>query len=409
MNVLVVHSELGVLRGGGENFTRNLFTAFAQRGHNVSAAFLADRTGRYPITLPARIKPIPITGWWSRNPGQRAISCLRRYLPSGQRYQRAWDRLQQGASWRAVRWHDRRFERRLERDFAHLWGEFDAVYVHASTRLASKIAKHCPTILRLPGPVTAEVAPTLQMVDAVCANGDALKCIREFLGDQAIELPIGIDTDCFLPEGPSVKADLGWNENDQVVGYVGRLTHLKGVDVLAAAFHEVSSIFPNAKLLIVGNGAEAGYIRSVLAKEVLHGRVHIERDVEHERLPYWYRAIDVLVMPSRYENFSNAMLEAMSCRIPFVASDIGGNRILAAANAGWLFEPGSVSSLVECIRNALADTSELKARGASACHYARKCCSWNVSAAHLEAIIASLSLGIEIEQQRSSVLRACHS
>ena len=409
MNVLVVHSELGVLRGGGENFTRNLFAAFAERGHNVSAAFLADRTGKYPITLPARIKPIPIAGWWSRNPGQRAISCLRRYLPSGGRYQRAWDRVQQGASWRAARWHDRRFERRLERDFAHLWGEFDAVYVHASTRLASKIAKHRPTILRLPGPVAAEAAPTLRMVHAVCANGDALKCIREFLGDHALELPIGIDAERFGPSGRSVKAELGWSDGDQVLGYVGRLTHLKGVDVLAAAFHEISSILPNARLLIVGNGAEATYIRSVLAKEVLLGTVHIEPDVDHEKLPYWYRAMELLIMPSRYENFSNAMLEAMACGVPFVASDIGGNRILAAVNAGWLFEPASVSSLVTRIRSSLADTFELKKRAAFACDYARKFCSWNVSAGHLEAIIASLSLRVETEKERSSVFQACRS
>jgi glycosyltransferase involved in cell wall biosynthesis len=409
MNVLVVHSELGVLRGGGENFTRNLFAAFAQRGHNVSAAFLADRAGRYPLTLPAKIKAIPIPGWWSRNPGQQAISCLRRYLPPGERYQRAWDRLQQGASWRAISWHDRRFQRRVERDFAQLWGEFDAVYVHASTNLANTIAKYRPTILRLPGPVAAEAAPALRVIDAVCANGDALKCIRGLLGDQAIELPIGIDTDCFRPDPSSVKSELGWTHSEQVVGYVGRLTHLKGVDLLAAAFHEISSIVPNAKLLIVGNGAEAGYIGSVLAKEVSQGRVHIERDVEHERLPYWYRAMDVLVMPSRYENFSNAMLEAMSCGVPFVASDIGGNRILAAANAGWLFEPGSLSSLIACIRNALSDTSELRARGASACHYTRKCCSWNVSAEHLETIIASLRRRTDSQHQPSSVLRACHS
>jgi hypothetical protein len=42
MKILVLHSELGVLRGGGENFTRNVFVAFAERGHDVSAAFIAD-------------------------------------------------------------------------------------------------------------------------------------------------------------------------------------------------------------------------------------------------------------------------------------------------------------------------------------------------------------------------------
>ena len=62
MNVLVLHSELGVLQGGGETFSKNLFTAFAERGHQIEAAFVADSAGKYPMALPRCIKPIPIPG-----------------------------------------------------------------------------------------------------------------------------------------------------------------------------------------------------------------------------------------------------------------------------------------------------------------------------------------------------------
>jgi len=118
MKVLVVHSELGVLRGGGENFTRNLFSAFADRGHNVQAAFLADHKSRYPIPLPSNIAPIPIPGWWSRNAGQDFFSFIRGHLPRKDHFRTAWDRLQEAVSWRILRWHERRFQRRVERDFA---------------------------------------------------------------------------------------------------------------------------------------------------------------------------------------------------------------------------------------------------------------------------------------------------
>jgi hypothetical protein len=92
MNVLVLHSELGVLRGGGENFTRNLFTAFAERGHCVAAAFVADHNGSYPLPLPAVIQPIPIRGWWSSSLGQATLSSLGRCLPPHSRYRKDWDR-----------------------------------------------------------------------------------------------------------------------------------------------------------------------------------------------------------------------------------------------------------------------------------------------------------------------------
>ena len=52
MKILVLHAELGILRGGGENFTRNLFVEFSKRGHEVCAVFGADLKGSYPIPLP---------------------------------------------------------------------------------------------------------------------------------------------------------------------------------------------------------------------------------------------------------------------------------------------------------------------------------------------------------------------
>src|SRR5712691_9530403 len=111
MKVLILQSELGVLRGGGENFTRNLFTAFAARGHRVAAAFVTDRRGRYPIPLPSSIEPLPIRGWWSRKLGQATLSSVGSCIPFESRFRMGWDRVQEAICWRTVRWHDRRFQR----------------------------------------------------------------------------------------------------------------------------------------------------------------------------------------------------------------------------------------------------------------------------------------------------------
>jgi glycosyltransferase involved in cell wall biosynthesis len=394
MKVLVLQSELGVLRGGGENFTRNLFTAFAARGHRVAAAFVADRSGRYPIPLPAGIEPIPIRGWWSRKLGQALLSSVAGCIPFESPLRAGWDRGQEAICWRTIRWHDRRFQRRIEHEFALRWTDFDIVYVHGNAILASRVARYRPTVLRLPGPVTAELAPVLRRVHAVCANGDALAQIRRFLGDHAIELPLGIDTQLFMPGSTSVRTALGWTGQHRVVGYVGRLAHLKGVDLLAAAFREMSRTLPEARLLIIGSGEEEGKIRSVLAQELAHGIVHIERDVNHEQLPEWYRAMDLLVMPSRYENFSNTVLEGMACGIPFLASDIGGNRIFAETGAGWLFDSESVASLTSRLRSINGHPSEMKARGTVGTRYARERYTWVASAECLEGIIAS-RLGVK--------------
>ena len=394
MKVLVLQSELGVLQGGGENFTKNLFTAFAARGHRIMAAFVADRRRRYPLPLPPPLEPLPIPGWWSSTLGQATLASVRRYMPHTSRFRAQLDRVQEALAWRVFAWHSRRFQRRVEDEFARRWYDFDVVYVHSDVILASKVARYRPTVLRLPGPAAAELAPVLLAVPAVCANGDALARIRPFLGDHALELPIGLDERCFAPGRTAVRAALGWTEQHQVVGYVGRLTHLKGGDLLAAAFHALAQVAVNARFLIVGAGEALRNMRALLASELARGIVHIESSVNHEQLPEWYRAMDVMVLPSRYENFSNAMLEAMACGVPCLASDIGGNRMLAETGAGWLFEPNSVSALQACLQDVLARPSEIRARGRIAAQYVRGRYSWAVSAERLAWIMAS-RLGVQ--------------
>ncbi len=389
MKILVLHSELGVLRGGGENFTRNLFNAFRKRGHRVAAAFVADRRGRYPFSLPVGVEPIPLTGWWSRQLGQAELLSIGSWIPPTSRLKHHWDRIRGGICWRVHRWHENRFLRRTEQVFADRWTEFDAVYVHGSSNLAHLASRYRPTVLRLPGPVSAELAPVLRRVHAVCANGDALAQVREFLGDHAIEIPLGVDSETFSPGPISVRRALGWPEQSCVVGYVGRLIHIKGVDLLAAAFRDVSKVAKDARLLIVGSGEEEWMIRSILRKEFASGLVHVESDVPHLQLADWYRAMNLFVMPSRYENFSNAIVEALACGVPFLASDVGGNRELAATGGGRLFQQQSIQSLSTCLRQVMDDREALKSGGTLGADYVRRHYSWAASAERLEQVFVS--------------------
>ena len=389
LHVLVLHSEVGVLRGGGENFTKNLFTAFAARGHRVTAAFAADRDAHYPLPLPACIEPIPVCGWWSRQPGQAVLSYLSANIgpPS---VRRLCGRIREAVSWRTIRWHNRRFERRVQDTMVGRWDQFDAVYVHGDASLAHAVAQRRPTVLRLPGPVAHDFAPLLHDVHVVCANGDALSRLRAVLGDRAVELPVGVDEQRFHAGPSTLRARLGWTADHVVIGYVGRLAHVKGVDLLAAAFRAISGAAPAARLLIVGTGEEEAGLRAVLAGELARGVAHIEPDVDHQQLAQWYRAMDVLVMPSRYENFSNAVVEAMACGVPFVASDVGGNRSLAESGAGWLFERESIASLQAVLAGIAANRAGARARGLAAARHVRARYSWQMSAERLEQIMRSL-------------------
>jgi glycosyltransferase involved in cell wall biosynthesis len=76
------------------------------------------------------------------------------------------------------------------------------------------------------------------------------------------------------------------------------------------------------------------------------------------RVPDWLRAMDIFVLPSLSEAFSNALMEAMACGCCCVASDVGGNpELVTPEETGLLFERGDASSLAAELRRLIVDES----------------------------------------------------
>jgi glycosyltransferase involved in cell wall biosynthesis len=167
------------------------------------------------------------------------------------------------------------------------------------------------------------------------------------------------------------------------------LAYVKGIDLLAAAFRTILKTIPQARLIIVGSGEEEAKLRGSLNVELMERVVHIESDVDHDLLPEWYRAMDLFVMPSRYENYSNAVLESLACGVPFLVSDVGGNRRLVETQGGWIFTQESVESLVQAMNTIAKKASLARERGGIGGKKIRQMHSWEASAKQLEQIIQS--------------------
>jgi glycosyltransferase involved in cell wall biosynthesis len=149
--------------------------------------------------------------------------------------------------------------------------------------------------------------------------------------------------------------------------YTGRLHPQKGLDTLLQAVHLAAARRPEAllRLWILGTGEAAEHLARLRTSLQLDSIVHFWGQVD-DVSPYLAQA-DLFVLPSYAEGMSNALLEAMACGLPCVATAVGGNvDLIREGETGLLVEPGDVQALCQAILALAADESlrERLGRGA---------------------------------------------
>jgi len=123
--------------------------------------------------------------------------------------------------------------------------------------------------------------------------------------------------------------------------FVGRLSKEKGIETIM----NISTKLPNyINLLIVGSGPESKKIKKL--SETLDN-IHYLGYQTHENSIKLIRGSDILIQPSLHEGISTTILEAMACKIPIIASNVGGNKELILDNQnGFLINPESDDELI---------------------------------------------------------------
>lgn len=168
----------------------------------------------------------------------------------------------------------------------------------------------------------------------------------------------------------AARRELEIPEGHPVIGFLGRLHPQKGVDLLLEAFSDVVIQYPRALLLIAGKGPMMEELAAQAKERGLKERVRFLGECEKPRR--FLAALDLLVLPSRWEGLPNVAIEAMAQGLPVVATGVGGTPELVVSGeadhprpdeTGILVAPGDVGELARAIMALLADPDRAAAMG----------------------------------------------
>ena len=183
--------------------------------------------------------------------------------------------------------------------------------------------------------------------------------------------------------------------------FVGRIQPLKGVDVAVRALAHLRR--PDAVLVIVGGASGIGgeqeveKLAAVVDEHDLGDRVRFVPPQPHHVLSSYYRAADVVLVPSRSESFGLVALEAAACGTPVVAAAVGGLLTLVDHGHTGFLVPGRDAEVFAAYTDELLSNERLAwEMGASAAERAAGY-TWSVAAARLRRLYADLTVGALVD------------
>ena len=258
--------------------------------------------------------------------------------------------------------------------------EYDVIHVHSATFpafvgvIAGKLLSK-PTIVKVMtsgklGDIKRMqenriMSGTRQMLPVI-RNADCVISLNSQAGRELVEAGFRKDGIAYIPNGVEIddaKIKASYDLNHQVtLTFVGRLHPKKGLDILLRAFNKAVQRKPGIswQLLILGDGSLRSELEATARQLGIWDETRFCGYVD-DVFPYLART-DIFVLPSYSEGVSNALLEAMSCGSPCIATDIAGNAdVITDGENGLLVRCGEENDLATAIIR-LVEKKELRAR-----------------------------------------------
>jgi glycosyltransferase involved in cell wall biosynthesis len=213
--------------------------------------------------------------------------------------------------------------------------------------------------------IEGRVLGHLHHVVAVCdAVRQELATKKDLAAEKIALIPNGVDLAEFeLAVNPrEIKAELGLPVGSLVIGMVGRLHQVKGADLLIRAAALIRERLPQFRVVLIGEGPEEQRLKRLAEERAVSDIVIFagyRRDAR--RL---MQGLDLLVAPSRQEAQSFALMEAMACGKPVVASNVGGiPGVLVDGVTGLLVPTEDFGALADAVVKLLGDPKKMADMG----------------------------------------------
>ena len=171
-------------------------------------------------------------------------------------------------------------------------------------------------------------------------------------------IPMGMSQALFRPDGSSLR--LRHADDERVVLFVGKLVPKKGVNVLLEAAARLKAMGRRVRVVVIGGGPLEESIRQSLFQLDLIDRVDLKGWVRNDQLPSYYRAADVVCVPSVRDHHGETegtpvvLQEALGAGAIVVASDISGiPEVVRDGDNGWIVPPSDANALARALMTAL--------------------------------------------------------
>jgi len=210
------------------------------------------------------------------------------------------------------------------------------------------------------------IVGTLHEADAIITVSDNLKAKLTGFGippEKVTVVTRGVDATKFAPaDRAAARRRLQLADDARHLVWVGRMVPVKGLPLLLEACADLKRRGIAFCAHLIGSGPDRAALGAQVAALGLERHVSFPGAVAHDDLPDWYRAADLVVLPSLSEGTPNVLLEAIACDTPFVASAVGGIPEIASDGIDTLVAPGDASALAAAIACALQRRPVLRDR-----------------------------------------------